>query len=157
MRKLRVGFIEFYRQWPGYFTDTFNAAYAGALSEAGHDARIFRIFLHERSQEVILEAHQALTAAGPFDVLVFDRVWDGALLHTGLIKQASTHERLELHNMMQAPPPSAAATDSAKTKRHLNAQDYWLAACSSFLFPLRHGLRRGELARHTVLAQTSRT
>ena len=53
--------------------------------------------------------------------------WDGALLHTGLIKQASTHERLELHNMMQAPLPSAAATDSAKTKRHLNAQDYWLA------------------------------
>ena len=91
MRKLRVGFIEFYRQWPGYFTDTFNAAYAGALSEAGHDARIFRIFLHERSQEVILEAHQALTAAGPFDVLVFDRVWDGALLRDVVTAAGAPH------------------------------------------------------------------
>lgn len=52
--------------------------------------------------------------------------WDGALLHTGLIKQASTHERLELHNMMQAPLQTAAAVGS-EAKRHLNPQDYWLA------------------------------
>lgn len=74
----RVAFVELYRQWPGYFADSLNAAYAGELRARGHAPSIFKVFLH--ADEAPLEALLAALAAQRWDLLVVDRVWSPALL-----------------------------------------------------------------------------
>ena len=75
-----VAFVEFYRQWPGYFCDSFNASFAGALKAEGHRTKIFKCFQHDDAPSHLAALERALLDGGPWDVVVVDRVWSHHLL-----------------------------------------------------------------------------
>ena len=62
--------------------------------------------------------------------------WDGALLHHGAIQMAGNAERLQLHNLIRAPLRAKELANwnvlpgSQAVGRHMNLQDYWVAAPS---------------------------
>ena len=71
--------------------------------------------------------------------------WDGGILHHARIKRADTSERLQLHNLMRAPMSSdhfgnwnVLPGSQSSQGRHMNPQDYWVAAPS-----VRENLPRG--------------
>ena len=80
MPRLSVAFVEFYRQWPGYFCDSFNASFAGALRSAGHSTRIYKCFQHVNEDANLALLEDGLRADGPGDLIVVDRIWSRHLL-----------------------------------------------------------------------------
>ena len=75
-----VAFLEFYRQWPGYFCDSFQAVQVADLRRAGVDARIFKAYMHADLEGVVRQLLKSLEAEGPFRLLVTDRIWSRKLL-----------------------------------------------------------------------------
>ena len=75
-----VAFLEFYRQWPGYFCDSFQAVQVADLCRLGIDARVFKAYMHDEPEAVTEALLRSLEEQGPFDLLVTDRVWSQGLL-----------------------------------------------------------------------------
>jgi hypothetical protein len=82
-----VAFLEFYRQWPGYFCDSFQAVQVADLRRAGFDAKIFKAYMHSDSEGVTQELLATLEDQGPFQLLVTDRIWSRDLLRA--VKRAA--------------------------------------------------------------------
>jgi hypothetical protein len=79
-RRCAVAFVEFYRQWPGYFCDSFQAVQAGDLRRDGFQVHLFKAYMHDAPEEITTELLEALASHGPFDLLITDRVWSQRLL-----------------------------------------------------------------------------
>ncbi len=75
-----VAFLEFYRQWPGYFCDSFQAVQVADLRRAGIEAKIFKAYMHADMEAVRRDLLRSLQEQGPFRLLVTDRVWSQELL-----------------------------------------------------------------------------
>lgn len=82
-----VAFLELYRQWPGYFCDSFQAVQVADLCRAGFEAKIFKAYMHSDSEGVTRELLAALEEQGPFQLLVTDRIWSRDLLRA--VKRAA--------------------------------------------------------------------
>ena len=80
MPRISVAFVEFYRQWPGYFCDSFNASFAGALRSAGHRTKIYKCFQHENADTNLSLLERSIEEDGPWDLVVVDRIWSHHLL-----------------------------------------------------------------------------
>lgn len=79
-RRGRVAFVELYRQWPAYFLDSFMAIQAADLRAAGHEVVWCKGFLLDDTQRTLQSLEARLTAEGPWDLLVLERLWSRDLL-----------------------------------------------------------------------------